>query len=58
MEVTARREITVAIDGDNVAAEAVKRYYESIGYVLFEENEDWIQLDKNEGQIRGAGRWR
>lgn len=57
MEVVARREITIEVEGDIKAAEVVKKYYELLGYTLFEENDEWIQLDKRE-VIRGTGRWR
>ena len=47
MKKVIRKEITIEVEGDEAAAQREKRRYELLGYQVFEESEDWIQLDKH-----------
>ncbi len=46
MEVTIRKEVTIEVRGDVELAEEEAQRYERMGYIRFESNDEWIQLDK------------
>jgi len=41
-----RTEVTIEIEGDTEEAQKEKVRYEHMGYSVFNENDEWIQLDK------------
>jgi len=46
MKKVIRKEVTIEVEGDFEEAQKEKRKYEQQGYTVFEENNEWIQLDK------------
>ena len=47
MEKTIRKEITIEIKGDHKEAQKEKARYVRMGYTVYEENDEWIQLDRH-----------
>lgn len=47
MKKVIRKEVTIETEGDIDEAEKEAKRYEQMGYTRFEDNEDWIQLDKH-----------
>ena len=46
MNIRMRHEVTIEIKDNLEAAKKAQAYYESIGYITFEESDEWIQLDR------------